>query len=214
MKRLCTGLALAMLFATAARADDYLQAEPRAFDLEGARHIRIEFPIGKFTLEGDDGQNVRVQVRIDCKDTDYDDCKDEARRVRIDHTTSGSVFRLEFSGVHKDWAGRHITVEAHVLVPHALAASLNMGVGKCDVTGMTRDLELEMGVGELHVRGEQTDYRDAEAESGVGDASIDTRDGRIRERGFIGHEAHWSEGRGAGSIRAHVGVGEANIDLR
>jgi hypothetical protein len=214
MRRIAASLVLATLLAVPAFADDFLEAEPKTFDLEGAKRIRIEFPVGKFTLEGDDGHTVRVQVRVDCRNSDDEDCRDEARRIRVDHGVSSGRFRLDFSGVHKDWSGHHVTVIGHVLVPRTLAAELNMGVGKADVIGMRGDLDLEMGVGEMSVRAQQADYRDAEAESGVGDAVIETREGHVRERGFIGHSARWTEGRGASFIRAHVGVGQASVELR
>ena len=202
------------MFAVPALADQYLQAEPRTYELEGANRIKIEFPAGKFTLEGDDGLTVRVQVRVDCKDTEYADCQNEARRIRIDHSSQGGVFRLEFSGAKKNWSNRHITVEAHVLVPRALAAELNMGVGSVSVMGLRRDLDVELGVGELKVRAAQADIRRVDVESGVGDASIDTHAGRVHERGFIGHTARWNEGSGNSVVRAHVGVGEATVSLR
>ena len=214
MKRASLAVALAALLAAPAWARDVLQADPRIYAVEGASRIRIEFPVGTLTLEGDDGQTIRVQVRVDCKGIDTEDCRDDARRIRIDHGTSGNVFRLEFSGIRKNWSGHHVSVEVHILVPRALAAELNMGVGKAQVSGLERDLDVELGVGELSVRGVQAHYRDVEAESGVGDASIETRGGRIRERGFIGHSAHWGEGVGTSLIRAHVGVGEATVDLR
>jgi hypothetical protein len=213
MKRAFIALALFVTLASPALADSYLQAEPKTFEVEGAQRIRIEFPIGSFRLEGDDGSTVRIQVRVDCKNHDYEDCKDAARRIRIDHSVTGDKFRLEFSGVHREWAGQHVTVEAHVLVPRALAAELNMGVGKVEVTGMQRDLDLELGVGDMSVKVREADFRDVEAEAGVGDAEIDTRQGRVRERGFIGHSARWNDGKGASLIRVHVGVGQATVDL-
>jgi len=214
MKRICLAIALAATVAGPVLADDYLEAEPKTFDLEGAKRIRIEFPVGKLTLEGDDGQTVRVQIRVDCKETETADCRDEARRIRVDHGIAGGQFRLDFSGVRRDWSGHHISVIAHVLAPRSLAAELNMGVGQASVIGLSRDLDLELGVGELSVRAQQADYRDVEAESGVGDAMIETREGHVRERGFIGHSARWNDGKGSSFIRAHVGVGQAAVDLR
>lgn len=114
-------------------------------------------------------------MRVDCKDTEYADCQNEARRIRIDHTSQGGVFRLEFSGAKKNWSNRHITVEAHVLVPRALAAELNMGVGSASVIGLRRDLDVELGVGELKVRAAQADIRRVDAESGVGEATVSLR---------------------------------------
>jgi len=207
-------LVVTVALASPAFAEPYLQAEPQHFELQGARRIRIEYPVGRMTLEGDDGTTVRVLVRVDCKDEDEDDCHDDARRIRIDHDVRGDTFVLEFTGIRKNSAGRHATVETHVLAPRALALTMNMGVGDADVDGFSGDLDLELGVGKLDVRAREADYRDAEAESGVGDASIETRSGHVRERGFISHSAHWSDGRGASFVRAHVGVGEANVELR
>ena len=56
--------------------------------------------------------------------------------------------------------------------------------------------------------------REAQAETGVGDAAIQTDEGSVRDRGFIGHSAHWGEGKGSASIHVHVGVGDVRIDLR
>ncbi len=86
-------LALAGTLAAPVRADDYLQAEPKTFDPGGAKRLHLEFPVGKLTLEGDDGSTIRIQVRVDCKGMGYDDCKDEARRLRIDHTSSDGTRR-------------------------------------------------------------------------------------------------------------------------
>jgi hypothetical protein len=36
----------------------------------------------------------------------------------------------------------------------------------------------------------------------------------VRDRGFIGRSAHWDDGSGEHGIRAHVGVGDATVDLR
>ena len=214
MKRFALGMVLMGALAAAAGAGPLLQADVQSYAPDGANRIKIEFPVGKFTLEGDDGRTIRVQLRIDCKDADADECQAAARRIRLDHSSSGGMFRLEFSGVGKNWSRRHTTVEAHVLVPRALAAELNMGVGSANVTGMRRDIDVELGVGELNVRAARADTRRVDAEAGVGGASIDARAGDVRERGFIGHTARWTDGPGNAVIRAQVGVGQSSVSLR
>jgi len=214
MNRFVAALCAVALVAPVARAGNYLQSDPQEFALEGAQRLSLEFPVGELRLEGDEGHTVRVLVRVDCKSLDGDDCADEARRVRVDHEVRDGTFRLEFAGIRKNATGRHITVEARVLVPHALVTQAHMGVGKADFAGFTRDVDVELGVGELTVRGAERNYRDADVEAGVGDVSLQTRSGHVRDHGFIGHRAHWSDGRGAGFVRAHVGVGHASVSLR
>jgi len=214
MKPMLVVLAAITLAAPAARAGDYLQSEPREYSLEGARRLSLEFPVGVLRVEGDDGHSVRVLVRIDCKSLDRDDCEDEARRVRVDHDVNGGTFRLEFSGIRKNSAGRHITVEARILVPRALVTQAHMGVGQVEINGLGSDVDVELGVGELVLHGDERDFHDADVEAGVGDVSLQTRSGHASDRGFIGHSAHWSDGRGAGSVHARVGVGHASVSLR
>ena len=206
--------ALALSIPRSSSADPYLESEPSEFALEGATRFRTEFPVGKFTLEGDDGKTMRVLIRIDCKEHGTDDCQREAKRIRIDHHVSGNQLTLEFEGIKKEIGTPRISVEAHVLVPRTMIAKIEMGVGELHALGMTSDLDLQLGVGELTVKGQRRDYRTAEAESGVGDAAIHAGDDDIHERGFIGHSAHWNDGRGHGLLRASVGVGESTVTLR
>jgi len=206
--------ALALSLPRLALADPFLESEPSEFGLEGATRFRTEFPVGKLTLEGDDGKTVRVLLRIDCKDESTDDCQRDAKRVRIDHSVSGNLMTLEFVGIKKEMGSPRISVEAHVLVPRGMVAKIEMGVGDLRVDGMTSDLDLELGVGELTVKGLRRDYRTAEVESGVGDAILHAGDRDIHDRGFIGHSAHWDEGHGHGVLRAHVGVGQGTVTLR
>jgi hypothetical protein len=88
-----------------------------------------------------------------------------------------------------------------------------MGVGELDIENLTGDVEAELGVGDLEIRGDSGDFRKVSAEVGVGDASLRTRSGRVQGRGFIGRELLWNEGHGPSAIRAHVGVGEASVML-
>ena len=206
--------ALLLTAALPARPEPYLQAEPREYGLEGASQLKVEFPVGTLSIEGDDGTTVRSLIRVDCREQDSHDCARQARRIRVDHHVSGGRLSIEVTGIRKDMGTPRVNVEMHLLVPRKLLSRLEMGVGKLAVTGMAADLEVELGVGELTVKGDQRDYTTVEAESGVGDATIRTRSGDIREKGFIGHTAHWTGGRGSGSLKAHVGVGQAEVTLR
>ena len=214
MRRAALAAVAALCVAAPAGADSYLQAGPKELPLEGASRLRLEFPVGRLTLEGDDGGTVRVLVRVECRERNYQDCKREANRIRIDHRRSGDRLVIEFEGIRKEFGSPRVNVQVEVLVPRELASSVEMGVGELRVSGMRGDLDLELGVGELSVKVDEDGYRDAEAECGVGDATIRTEKGDVRERGFIGHTAHWSEGDGKSIVHGHVGIGEATITLR
>ncbi len=204
---------LLCLAASPVDAERYLQAEPRVFPLEGATRLRVEFPVGSMTVEGDEGTTVRALVRVDCRRHDTDECARQARRIRVDHRVSDGRLSIDVSGIRKEMTSR-ISVEMRLLVPRRMQSRFEMGVGNLTVSGMTADLEAELGVGELTIKGEERHFHAVAVESGVGDATIRTRSGDIRERGFIGHTAHWDDGRGASTLSAHVGVGKAEVNLR
>jgi len=213
--RLATALLLGALLlpAAAAAAVHRLESEPKVYRLEGAEGLSIEFSVGQLSVEGDDGDDVRVSVQIRCRQGDLDECQERARWVTIDRVVSGGRLRLKFNGIPKT-ESHGLQVSARLLVPRALATRIEMGVGELTVREMRSPLDLDLGVGELDVRGPEHAYRSALAETGVGDASVRTRAGQVRDRGFIGRSAHWDDGAGASGIRAHVGVGDASIDLR
>jgi hypothetical protein len=206
-------LAAALGAAPPAAAEHVLQAEPKTFEIEGAQELRVEFPVGNFRIEGDDGETIRVSVRIKCKGGIDDECQEEARRVRLDHSVSGGTFVLEFEGIRKNVNHHGVEVEARVLAPRAMALKIEMGVGDLDVRDMGGDLQIELGVGDLDIVADRRDYRSADVETGVGDATIRAHPGAVKERGFIGHSAKWYEGKGRSTLDAHVGVGEARVTL-
>src|SRR6185503_15127457 len=105
----------------------------------------------------------------------------------------------KFKGIPKT-ESHGLQVSARLLVPRALATRIEMGVGELKVREMHGQLDLDLGVGEVDVRGPEHAYRSARAETGVGDASVRTRAGQVRDRGFIGRSALWDDGAGAGAI--------------
>lgn len=203
----CCGLA-----APAWAARHRLQADPQRYPVEGAGEIKIEFPLGHLSVEGDDGDDIRMSIEVRCDRGSLGDCQERARRVTVQRHREGGRLRFEFEGVPK-MNSRGLSIRAHMLVPRSLAATVEMGVGELEIAGIAGNLEAELGVGEMTVRCEQGDFRKVSAEVGVGDASLRTRGGRIQGNGFLGRELQWSEGRGPSVIRAHVGVGEATVML-
>jgi hypothetical protein len=206
-------LALGVWLAAPARAERHrLQADPVRYEVAGAREIRIDFPVGELRVEGDDGDDVRMTVEVRCDRGSLEDCQERARKVTVQRNLEGGTLRFEFDGVPK-MNSRGLTLHVHALVPRALSHRIEMGVGELDITGIAGSLEASLGVGELHIRGRTADYRKVNADVGVGDASLRTRDQRVQGNGFIGRELRWSGGSGPSSMRAHIGVGQVTVTL-
>lgn len=195
-----------------ALADRYLEAEPKAYALEGVRELSLDFPVGSLYIEGDDGTTVRVSVRVRCRSGSLSDCQERARKVVIDRGQTGTTLTLRFEGIPKTNSHR-LSVEARLFVPRALATRIEMGVGDLDTRDLSGDLDVQLGVGDLDIRGAAANYRAVRAEVGVGDASVRTQSGRFQGEGFIGRSVRWAEGTGPSSVRAHVGVGDVTVVL-
>jgi hypothetical protein len=206
-------LALMLLAPWTASASHYMKAEPREYSLAGASGIDVDFPSGVFTLEGDDGSTVRIDLSVRCGTGDLDDCRDRAAKVTIDHRIRDGRLILEFRGFNR--TNQHeFRVTARVRVPRAMATKIEMGVGELKANSLHGDLEIELGVGELDVESDATKFRAAKLDVGVGDANLRANGGRYTGQGFIGRTVRWSEGTGASSMRLHVGVGDASVVLR
>ncbi len=203
----------ALLVPAAAGAEAYLEARPHDLPTDGIDRLRVQYPAGGLHIEGDDGTTVRFVVRVHCRHRSADDCQTEVSRLHVDHRVAGGTLVVDFQGIHKEPGVHDVEVQTRMLVPRRLAARVEMGFGELVVEGLANDTDVELGVGDLELRGSLRGFREAEAAAGVGDASIRTPGGTVHERGFIGHTANWDGGRGASSIHARVGVGSARIVL-
>ncbi|MEP0773400.1 MAG: hypothetical protein HRF46_03430, partial [Acidobacteriota bacterium] len=74
-------------------------------------------------------------------------------------------------------------------------------------------LNVDVGVGDIEVTGEWTAFGSLRADSGVGEVTLRSPDGRQRGKGFVGRELA-STGPGAARLRLDVGVGDVTIVLR
>ena len=102
-----------------------------------------------------------------------------------------------------------------ISVPASLRLSIEMGVGELTVRGMEADLSLDLGVGELAIELSAGGVRSIELEAGVGETSLRTPGGRIEETRshLVGSELEWREGKGASKVSAEVGVGQISVRL-
>jgi hypothetical protein len=202
-----------LLPAGMAFADQDLEAEPKTYTLEGVREMSLDFPVGELKVEGDDGKNVRVSIRVHCKSGSLESCQEHARKVTIDRRQVGTTLKLRIENGSDKLNTRGMSIEARLLVPRALATHVKMGVGALTVSGHGGDLDVDLGVGDLRINAAEKDYRAVRGEVGVGDVSIRTRSGRTEGSGFIGHSADWDSGKGPSKTTAHVGVGSMTVVL-
>ena len=209
MKTLAIALFLA-LAASPAGASTVRELDSR-LPVADATSVKADLPVGEFDVATSRDAEVHLRLRITCKDWN-DKCEEQIHDLVIRARRDGSVLRFSLDNmpwIHNDSFKMKGTLE----VPPKLAVQVKLGVGQLTVRDMRDDLDVELGVGEVHVAMRQKDVRSVRLSSGVGDASLDVGARHMRSSGLIGHRLHWSEGPGRAEVEVEVGVGQSSVEL-
>lgn len=91
--------------------------------------------------------------------------------------------------------------------------SVDLGVGNVTLTDVAGDLIVDVGVGDVEVTGEWAAFGSLRADSGVGEVTLRTPDGRQRGKGVAGGKLA-ADGPGPARLRLAAGVGDVSIVLR
>lgn len=172
----------------------------------GIEKVSLESGVGEVRIEAGDTDAIEVRVEIKPGDKSWFGSKPDLEAVTLDMKRDGKELQL---GVD----GEHIQEHWVVRVPARMALELDHGVGEVHVTGLEGDVEAEVGVGELRIEGGKGKIDRAEVHVGVGDAAIKGVGGPEQDGFPLGRTVSWT-GEGEQSIDAEVGVGEATVSLR
>jgi hypothetical protein len=199
------------------RADDdvAVEEEHRAYPLDGARLLSVEAPVGKLTIHAVDIDHIEAHLDVLC-DEDSRRCRERAKNIRLRSDRDGDDLELEVAGYPRGNSGRNPPrAYLELRVPRSLAVRLELGVGEIEVRGMHGDLDAELGVGEVNVFVPEAAVRNVGIDVGVGEAELSPRPSGTRSSRFLflGNEVDWQEGSGAADVNVEVGVGEAHVKL-
>ena len=212
MRRSRTGVLAAVLLVTVSSvwAGEKVRSEEKAYPVSAAASLEVEVPVGGVDVRAYDGAEVKVSMRVLC-DHENADCRENAKKIILDSGTSGKALHLEVKGFPEHEGG--ISVELTISIPRGLDLSVNVGVGRCDVEGLSHEVKLEVGVGKATVTGKASAVSSVKLDAGVGSAKLSVPGARPKAEGFIGKSLSWSEGKGSASISADVGVGDVKVEL-
>ncbi|MDH3402144.1 MAG: hypothetical protein OEP45_00910 [Acidobacteriota bacterium] len=178
------------------------------------QEVRIDFPVGELTIEGVSGAELSIEVTGRCK-RHTESCDEHLDEVELEvRERRGSVV-VEVAPYSKWRWWDSLELEAWRRHPADRPLAVDMGVGELTVKGTQGDLELDLGVGEASVELAARFVRSVHVDAGIGDTELLVPDGWVDgERSFlIGSEASWRDGTGAARIYVDVGVGEAVVRL-
>ncbi len=104
---------------------------------------------------------------------------------------------------------RNTSFDVELVVPQKTNLDVHAKVGDVTVEEVEGDKDLSLGVGDIRVANGHAGYRLVNASTGIGDVNSDGYDGETK--GWLGKTLKY-HGDGKYELRAHVGVGDINLE--
>ncbi len=205
-------LAVLALAAVPAQAGHGRKTIHETVPAAGASAVAIDFPVGELRIETGFANEVRVDLEVVC-DRWFRSCENRIDDVELVSDLAGGTLHVEIRGYGRGHTG-DLEVNGTITVPAGKELEVDMGVGELDITGVSGRLDVDLGVGEVTVRMPAAKVRSVSIDAGVGDTSLRLPGGAVGEaRSFVSSEIDWSEGRGEARVSVDVGVGDAAVTL-
>lgn len=211
MRRPILAALAALILAVPAHAATTVTKEA-AFPVSASQRVRLEFPIGELHVEPSPDARVHVALTLRCDD-ERKDCEERARRIETVSMSRSNELVVKLDGWPPRWNPLGLDVEIRVQCPAARGLGVEMGVGDVDVRGRRADTSILVGVGDASVLMDRAEPRRVRLESGVGRATLHRGDEVIGGTGMVGHVVDWDPGKGRSDLRVKVGVGRIEVRL-
>jgi hypothetical protein len=176
--------------------------------------VRIVFGVGELEVAAIDGDELRAEVLLSCRNLDRATCLERGRRLRIEPRRTPAGLEVRMTGLNRRWL-RKIGVRGSVQVPRSSPLGLEIGIGDIDIVSGDRDLEVSMGIGELTVEATEENVRSVAVRTKIGDASL-SRSGEKtmgKRAMLVGARVRWQEGTGPSTIVLGLRIGDARVHL-
>lgn len=182
-------------------------------ELEVGQVVRIDFPVAELEIEAADQTDVVIELTLRCR-WSFSSCDDALEDLELVSRASTRRLTLGLAGVSR-WKNSMIGVEGTIRIPQTSPLEVKMGVARIEISGVQRDLRVDLGVGDLDIRLPEASVGEAFVDVGVGQIHFFGSGNKLDgHRSFlVGNEIHWSDGAGDAAIDIEVGVGDVTVRL-
>jgi hypothetical protein len=182
------------------RAHDWRYEETRndARDFVAGGMLHVHLGVGDVHVRR--GSDNKIHLRYTVKSRHESNVKE----ARADFDVRGNDARLEFHAP----SGGNTAFDVELEVPASTNLDVHQKVGDLNVEEIEGDKDLELGVGDIRLSGDQGRYRLVHASAGIGDVNgVDYGE----TSGWLGKTLKY-RGEGKYELRAHVGVGDISLE--
>lgn len=206
-----TALALGLLCVPAGAAGSRRIVESFPAPREGA--VGIVLKAGELEVAGGDGEALTFDLLLRCERPTAR-CERRLARAEIEARATARSLALEVRGVSKR-AARKIDVEGRVEMPRGAALTVEMGAGELRVRGVESDVTVDLGIGEASLELREAGVGSVRLRARIGEAELHGESGSPRTRRplVVGGRVDWDGGPGRAAIDVKVGIGAVSVDL-
>jgi len=173
------------------------RSDAREFTAGGFVHVRLS--VGDMHIKR--GDTNKISLRYTIKSRREKNVKD----ATVDFDVHGSEANIEFHAP----SSSNTSFDVELVVPQNTNLDVHDKVGDVTVEDVEGDKDLSLGVGDIRVANGRAGYRLVNASTGIGDVNSDGYDGETK--GWLGKTLKY-HGDGKYELRAHVGVGDINLE--
>lgn len=210
LNRHVAGFAIASLLALGsltamAGGDKVITKDFESVELD---RLSLEAHVGSVKISASDDQKVHVFVKVsESQSQGWNIFSESIEDVELEVQQNNGELRLSLTD---DNFGEQWKIE----LPKDAGLDLALGVGSVNIDGISSEIRVEVGVGDVKVIGLGKEFSAAKIESGVGGASISASSGEVKSRRTMTSETSNWHGSGQHQIVIDVGIGEASLSLK
>lgn len=181
-------------------ADDWKYEETRrdSRDFVSGGSVHVRMTVGDLHIKRGDSNQIRLEYTIKSRH------ESSVKKARVDFDVHGKDADIEFHAP----SGGNTNFDVELEVPENSNLDVHEKVGDLTVENIEGDKDLSLGVGDIRIANGHSGYRFVHASAGIGDVNSD---GYGQTSGWLGKTLRY-QGDGKYELRAHVGVGDINLE--
>jgi len=177
---------------------NYEETRSDARDFAAGGFVHVRMGVGDMHIKRGDTSKISLHYTIKSRR------ERNVKEANVDFEVRGNDATIEFHAP----SGGNTQFDVELEVPQNTNLDVHEKVGDMTVEDVDGDKDLSLGVGDIRVSNGRAGYRLVSASAGIGDVN---GDGYGDTSGWLGKTLKY-HGEGKYELRAHVGVGDINLD--
>lgn len=212
MRLLFPLLVFGCLAGAAAAQEQQVRKVQQTYFAGDLRRVEVDLAIASLRIEGSEGNNVEVELTIECSRQDATKCQQRANQIQLHPRASQDKLRIDLRNTP---AGRLGGIRASMLVkmPKRLDLEVDFTGGDVTVLGLLGHIEIDTATGAVDVTYGQDLVGKVKVALGAGSGELLLRDGsKVGASGWP-RSIHW-QGQGQAEIEVDGGASYVTVRLQ